>query len=104
MKYNVGDLVFIKDCKYKPLLRPHLDLHLDLHLHVHLYLYPRLRLRLCHYREMLNSYGIVTEAIKHSDAWEVESTNGDNVYVWFSQVDGKEYYFFENEITGEVVK
>ena len=91
MKYSVGDLLLVKICDYKPHPRPR---RIPLHLHL------RLRLR----REMFNSYGIVTEAIKHSDAWEGQSTNNDNVYVWYSQIDGKEYYFFENEVTGEVVE
>ena len=86
MKYSVGDLVLVKHCEYKP--RWGL----------------RLRFRFRPHPELFNSYGIVTEAIKHSDAWEGESTNGDNVYVWFSQIDGKEYYFYENEVTGEVVE
>ena len=85
MKYNVGDLLLVKHCEYKP--RPHR--------------HPRLRLRA--HPELFNSYGIVTEVIKHIDVWEGQSTSDDNVYIWFSQVDGKEYYFFENEITGEVV-
>jgi hypothetical protein len=86
MKYSVGDLLLIKDCEYKSrlLLRPHLRPHLR--------------------PELFNSYGIITKAIKHSDAWEGESTNSDNVYVWFSQIDGREYTFCENEVTGEVVK
>ena len=85
MKYQVGDLLLVKFCEYKT--RPLLGLH------------PRLR------PELFNSYGIVTEAIKHSDAWEGETTSDDdNVYAWFSQLDGKEYYFFENETTVEVVE
>ena len=88
MKYNVGDLLLVKNCEYKPRIRP------------------RLRLRLCDYfhHELHNSYGIVTQAVKHSDAWEGQSTNGDNVYIWYSQVEQKEYYFYEDEVTGEVVE
>ena len=87
MKYNVGDLLLVKHCEYKHRIRP------------------RLRLRLYYCREMFNSFGIVTEAIKHSDAWQGETTSDDdNVYVWFSQLDGKEYYFYEDEVTGEVIK
>ena len=85
MKYSVGDLLLVKCCEFKPCPRPGL--------------YPRL----CDFPELFNSYGIVTEAIKHSDAWEDESTNGDNVYVWFSQIDGIEYYFYEDEVTGEII-
>ena len=93
MRYNVGDLLLVKHCEYKN--RPYLRLrpHLRLRLHLRLRVFP----------ELFNSYGIVTEAIKHSDAWE-GSSEKDNSYIWFSQVDGKEYYFFENEITVEVVE
>ena len=92
MKYQVGDLLLIKHCEYKlrPRPRPH----------------PRRLLpyfRLYYRREMFNSFGIVTETIKHSDAWEGETTSDENVYIWFSQIDGKEYYFCEDEIAGEVV-
>ena len=92
MKYSVGDLLLVKFCEFKPrsCLRPRLLPHLPLP--------PRPR------HKLFNSYGIVTEAIKHFDAWEGESTSDDNVYVWFSQVDGKEYFFYENEITVEVVE
>ncbi len=88
MKYSVGDLLLVKHCKYKP--RPHLRPHLYLRQH------PRL--------ELYNSYGIVTQAIKHSDAWKGQSTSVDNTYIWFSQIHGKEYCFCEDEVTGEVVE
>ena len=86
MKYNVGDLLLVKNCEYKPRIRP--------------------RLRLCDYlhHELHNSYGIVTQAVKHSDAWEGESANDNNTYAWFSQIDDKEYYFYEDEVIGEVVE
>jgi hypothetical protein len=86
MKYQVGDLLLIKDCEYKP--RPPLLLR------------PVFRPR----PELFNSYGIITKAIKHNDAWKGDSTSDDNVYVWFSQVDCKEYFFCEDEVTGEVIK
>jgi hypothetical protein len=104
MKYNVGDLVLVKECIYKPRLRLHPCSRFDLCPHLHLHLRPRLHPRLRLRPELFNSYGIVTEAIKHSDAWEGESTSDDNFYVWYSQIDSKEYYFFENEITVEVVE
>ena len=96
MKYSVGDLLLVKDCKYKyrSCLRtrpPHPWRRSDR------------RLGDYNRHELYNSYGIVTQAIKHSDAWEDESTNGDNVYVWFSQIDGIEYYFYEDEVTGEII-
>jgi hypothetical protein len=90
MKYSVGDLLLIKDCEYKP------RLHLRLRL--------RKRPRLHPYSELLNSFGIITKVEKHSDAWEGQTTNDDNIYVWFSQLDAKEYRFYENEVDGEVIK
>ena len=91
MKYSVGDLLLVKFCEFKPRC-------------LRLRLRPRPRLPPRPRHKLFNSYGIVTEAIKHFDAWEGESTSDDNVYVWFSQVDGKEYFFYENEITVEVVE
>ena len=98
MKYSVGDLLLVEHCEYKYRSCPHLRPRPRPRLRLHLHLRPPLR------PELFNSYGIVTEAIKHSDAWEGESTNSDNVYVWFSQIDGKEYYFYEDEVIGEVVE
>ena len=86
MKYSVGDLLLVKHYKYKYRL-----------------LLPRLRLLLLPRQKLFNGYGIVIQAIKHSDAWRGESTSDDNAYVWFSQLDGKEYYFCEDEVTGEVI-
>jgi hypothetical protein len=51
-----------------------------------------------------NTIGIITEVEKYSDIFEKDSTENDNGYIWYSQVDGKEYYFCENELTGEVVE
>jgi hypothetical protein len=85
MKYQVGDLLLIKDCEYKPRLRLR-------------------RGRLVDCPELFNSFGIVTQVIKHSDAWKGDSTSDDNVYVWFSQLDAKEYSFCENEVTAELIK
>jgi hypothetical protein len=96
MKYKVGDLLLIKDCEFKcrPLLR------LRLHLLPRLLLHPRLP----SYRRLINSFGIITKVEKHSDIFEKGSTKNDNCYVWFSQADGEEYSFCENEVTGEVIK
>jgi hypothetical protein len=86
MKYQVGDLFLLKHCEFKRRLR----------------LRHRLRPHLS--RELFNSVGIVTQAIKHSDIFEKGSTKNDNCYVWFSQIDGTEYCFFEDEVDGEVIK
>ena len=97
MKYQVGDLLLVKHCEFKPrlpLLRHRLCDYLRLHL------LPRLRV----FPELFNSCGIITEAIKHSDAWEGETTSDENVYVWYSQIDSKEHFFYEDEVIGEVVK
>jgi hypothetical protein len=74
MKYKVGDVLLIKD------IRPH---HL-----------PRLH----------NTIGIITEVEKHTDLFEKDSTENDNRYIWYSQVDGREYRFFEDEAECEVIK
>ena len=88
MKYQVGDLVLIKNINPHLLLRPRL----------HPRLHPRPRLLL------LNTYGIIIEVEKHTDIFEKDSTEKDNGYTWFSQVDQMEYYFYEEELEGEVVK
>jgi hypothetical protein len=83
MKYQVGDILLIKDIRPRPRLRrrlrprPHLLLH--------------------------NTIGIITEVEKHSDIFEKDSTPDDNGYIWYSQVDGREYYFYQDEVAGEVL-
>ena len=89
MKYQVGDLVLLKDIH--PPLHPLLRLPLPLRLR------PRLPLRL------KNTFGIITEVEKHSDIFEKGSTENDNGYIWYSQVDGKEYYFYQDEVDSEVI-
>ena len=86
MKYRVGDLILIKNID--PRLRPRPRLHLHLHPRLH----PRLQ----------NTFGIITEVEKHTDIFEKGSTENDNGYIWYSQIDGKEYYFYEDEVEGEV--
>jgi hypothetical protein len=80
MKYQVGELVLVKNIRPRPplLLRLHLRLN--------------------------NTYGIITEVEKHSEIFKENSTENDNGYIWYSQVDGKEYYFYEDEVDGEVFK
>lgn len=84
MKYQVGDLILIKNIDTFPRLRLH----------------PHFRIR----RRLQNTYGIITEVEKHTDIFEKDSTEKDNGYVLFSQVDQKEYYFYEDEVEGEVIK
>jgi hypothetical protein len=81
MKYKVGDLIVIKDMY--PLLLPRLRQRLVLRLHIRLHL--------------KNTLGIITEV-------EESSTEKDNGYIWYSQVDGKEYHFYQDEVDGEVIK
>jgi hypothetical protein len=89
MKYKVGDLILVKKCEYKSHHR---------HLHPLLRLHPR-PLR----RRLFNTIGIITEVKKHSDIFEKDSTENDNGYIWYSQVDGREYYFYEDEAECEVI-
>jgi hypothetical protein len=88
MKYSVGDLLLIKEHipQDRPLLRR------------------RRRYGDTPRYKHFNSFGMITQAIKHSDVWEGPSTSDNNVYVWYSQIDGEEYSFCENEVTGEVIK
>ena len=83
MKYQVGDLILVKECKYKNDL-PYL-FRVPLRLH--------------------NTFGIIIRMYKYNDIWENGSTESDYVYVWLSQVDGKRYCFYEEDLTEyEVVK
>jgi len=82
MKYSVGDLLLIKDGEYKSRPRPRLLPHPRLH----------------------NTFGIITEVEKHSNIFVKDSTPADNGYIWYSQVDSKEYYFYEDEVTAEVIE
>jgi hypothetical protein len=84
VKYKASDILLVKDINIFPRLRPH----------PHLRLHPRPH----------NTIGIITEVEKHSDIFESGSNENDNGYIWYSQVDGREYYFFENEVVGEVIK
>ena len=91
MKYKVGDLVLLKHCEYKP--RP-----------------PWKRRHELPQSDLYNSHGIITKVEKYIDIFVNPSellnhpTESDNGYIWLSHVDGIEYYLFEDEITGEVVK
>ena len=86
MKYQIGDLLLVKFCAFKS--RPRL--------------HPRPLLRLL--PRLNNTYGVITAVEKHTEIFESDSTENDNGYIWYSQVDGKEYYFYEDDVEGEVVK
>ena len=89
MKYQVGDLVLLKKYDYKPrqqwLKRRQ----------------PQARRRLPF--ELENTFGIIIKIEKHSDIFEKDSTEVDNAYMWFSQVNAKEYHFYEDEVIGEII-
>lgn len=75
MKYKVGDLLMMKHFHHKP------------------------------YGHLIDTLGIVTKVncyayIFYDDKQEQQ----EDKFAWFSQVDGKEYYFYEFEIEGEVIK
>ena len=78
MKFNVGDLVKFNEFRPRPL-----PLHLR----------PRPRL----HPHIANTYGIIIFTEKHNEIFEKDSTDDDNGYVWLSQIEQKEYYFYENE-------
>jgi hypothetical protein len=88
VKYQVGDLVLVKNIDPRPRLHPR----------------PRPRLRLHPRPRLNNTYGVITAVEKHNEIFKENSTENDNGYIWHSQVDGKEYHFYEDEVTGEVVK
>jgi hypothetical protein len=86
MKYKVGDLLFIKKVEWKPHHVPYFPLPLRLPPHLH------------------NTVGIITEVHKHSNICKSGSTEGDNLYICLSQVYGREYHFYQDEVDGEVFK
>jgi hypothetical protein len=108
MKFQVGDLVLVKEYEYNPgLFRPFVHLRPRLRPRPHLRILPRphLRLDLELDLHLKNTYGVITEVINHSDAWEGESTEDDNIYVWYSQVDAKTYWLCQSDLAEyEVVK
>jgi membrane-anchored protein YejM (alkaline phosphatase superfamily) len=87
MKYQVGDLLLVKDCAYR-LRRPRFNFPLYYPISRHLF----------------NTFGIITKINNHNDVWENKSSEKDNVYFWFSQTECREYYFIEEEMIGEVYK
>jgi hypothetical protein len=74
IKYQVGDLLLIKD------ICPHLRLHIGA------FIIPHLK----------NTFGIITKV-------EKRSRENINIYALYSQVDGKEYHFYQDEFDGEVI-
>ncbi|NDC31232.1 MAG: hypothetical protein EBZ58_09915 [Bacteroidetes bacterium] len=97
MKYKVGDLVLVKDIRFLR-LHPNLPPHMSQRI-------ARIRCRptLLPHPRFYNTLGIITKVEKHSDIFEKDSIENDNGYIWYSQVDGKEYYFYEDEVDCEVI-
>ena len=86
MKFNVGDLIRLDKVRPRyldPLLHPLLRLRPLLRPHLHL----------------INTYGIIISTEKHNEIFEKDSTDDDNGYVWLSQIEQKEYYSYEDEIS-----
>jgi hypothetical protein len=84
LKYKVGDVFHLE--KFEFGLRAHRPGRLR----------PRWRHR--------NTVGIITAVEKHTDIFESGSSEGDNCYIWFSQIDGKQYCFYENEVEGSILR
>ena len=84
MKYSVGDLVLIKDDNSNSFHWNHPGQPLLVHSH------------------LIGTFGIITVAEKYNHIFKGPSEK-DNSYVWYSQVDGKEYHFYEDELTGEII-
>ena len=78
MKFNIGDLVRLNEFSPRPRLR----------------LRPRPRLPY----HLISTCGIIMSTEKYNAIFEKDSTDDDNGYVWLSQIEQKEYYFYENEL------
>ena len=94
MKYKVGDLIYIKDCDYAThncIARP-----------IGFMRKSQRRPRLCWEYDTYDFFGIITKVIKHKDAWSTGSTPHDDVYILYSQLDGKESFFFADEVAVEL--
>ena len=74
MKYKVGDIILVKDIRQRLRIRP--------------LIFIRLHLK--------NTFGIITEV-------EESSTEEKNGYIWYSQVEQKQYHFYQDEVDGEVI-
>ena len=46
---------------------------------------------------LAGTIGIIVSTEKRFDCLGKDSTDDDNVYVWLSQTEQKEYYFYEDE-------
>ena len=86
MKYKIGDLILVKEIHLPP------RFPLPLPRRFRLRLPPRFRLRPHLLPHLKNTFGIITAFEKHSDIFESGSTENDNGYILYSQVDNKEYY------------
>ena len=98
MKFQVGDLLFIKDCKF---VKHNCAIASPIGFMEQSPAAGR-RQRLCWEYDIYDFFGIITKVIKHMDAWSNRSTPHDDVYILYSQLDGKESYFFADEVTVEL--
>ena len=48
---------------------------------------------------LAGTIGIIVSTEKRFDCLGKDSTDDDNGYIWLSQIDQKEYYIFEDEVT-----
>ena len=94
MEYKVGDLLYIKDCQYAR--------HNCIASPIGFVEQSWWPTRLCWEYDIFRFFGIITKIIKHKDAWSDRSTPHDDIYILYSQLDGKESYFFADEVTVEL--
>jgi hypothetical protein len=93
MKFQVGDLLFIKDCKF-----------VKHSVFARSYILEQLESkgefkRLCLVYDSYGFFGIITKIINHKDAWFSPTSESDDVFILYSQLDGQESYFFADEVT-----
>ena len=86
MKYSVGDLVFVIHSRINPF--EHINGY------KHFYYNDALR----------NTFGIITEVGIITAVDQMRAFEKNNVCIWYSQVDGTEYCFYEDEVIAEVIK
>lgn len=87
MKYKIGDLLLINRFRFKARFNNRLQ--------------PRTIPRGNTYLE--GKIGLITCAERYDINFKPPSSEEDNGYVFFSNLDGKEYYLYEDELDAEVV-
>jgi len=103
MKFQVGDFVIINKYQWRP--RPWRLEATECFRHFMSSLYQIKGHDIRFDERLINTFGVITQVMNHKDAWQRgKSTNRDNVYAWFSQVDARSHMFYENEVTGKIIK